>query len=313
MKWKRSKGRKSRDVIDIRGAGPASGGGSGGGVGGLPIPGGMAGLGGGAGIVIVLIIVAIQVFGGGSSSEGGGFSLPDVFGGGIQAPGADNPAPIPRDQDPQAELRDFSAFVAEDAQDTWTKILAEQGVDYRRAKLVLYDGAVNTDGCGSASSAVGPFYCPADERVYLDLSFYEDMRRQLGAPGDFAWAYVIAHEIGHHVQRVTGTSDRVDQLSRDNPGDANELSVRLELQADCYSGVWASTVFAAGDLERGDLDEAFTATEAVGDDRLQRRAGQDVNPDSFTHGTSEQRHRWFETGYESGKPSACDTFSASSL
>jgi predicted metalloprotease len=312
MKWKRAKGRKSRDVIDIRGAGPASGGGSGG-LGGLPIPGGMAGLGGGAGIVLVLVIVAIQVFGGGSSSEGGGFSLPDIFGGGIQAPGADNPAPIPADQDPQAELRDFSAYVAEDAQDTWTKILTEEGVDYRRAKLVLYDGAVNTGGCGSATSAVGPFYCPADERVYLDLSFYEDMRRQLGAPGDFAWAYVIAHEVGHHVQRVTGTSDWVDQLSREDPDDANELSVRLELQADCYAGVWASTVFAAGDLEPGDLDEAFTATEAVGDDRLQRQAGRNINPDSFTHGTSEQRHRWFETGYESGKPSACDTFSASDL
>jgi predicted metalloprotease len=312
MKWKRSKGRKSDDVIDIRGAGGSSGG-SGGGLSGLPLPGGIAGIGGGAGIVIVLIIVAIQVFGGGSSTSTGGFSLPDVFGAGAQAPGADDPAPLPPDQDPQAELRDFSAYVAEDAQDTWTRVLAEQGTEYRRAKLVLYDGAVNTDGCGSATSAVGPFYCPADERVYLDLSFYEDMRRQLQAPGDFAWAYVIAHEIGHHVQNVTGTSDRVDQLSRQNPDDANDLSVRLELQADCYAGVWASTVFAAGDLEQGDLDEAFTATEAVGDDRLQSQAGQKVNPDSFTHGTSQQRHDWFEAGYESGEPAACDTFSAESL
>jgi uncharacterized protein len=313
MKWKRSKGRKSRDVIDIRGAGPASGG-SGGGLGGLPLPGGLAGVGGGAGLVILIVLVAIQLIGGGgSSSSSGGFSLPDVFGGGVAAPGADNPAPLPPDQDPQAELRDFSAYIAEDAQDTWTKILAEQGADYRRAKLVLYDGAVNTGGCGSATSAVGPFYCPADERVYLDLSFYEDMRRQLGAPGDFAWAYVIAHEIGHHIQKLTGTSDKVDQLSRQDPGDANELSVRLELQADCYAGVWASTVFAAGDLEKGDLDEAFTATEAVGDDRLQRQAGGQVNPDSFTHGTSEQRHRWFEAGYESGKPAACDTFSTDDL
>jgi uncharacterized protein len=313
MKWQRSKGRKSRDVIDIRGAGPASGG-SGGGLGGLPIPGGLAGVGGGAGLVIVIVLVAIQLIGGGgSSSSSGGFSLPDVFGGGVAAPGADTPAPLPPDQDPQAELRDFSAYVAEDAQDTWTKILAEEGVDYRRAKLVLYDGAVNTGGCGSATSAVGPFYCPADERVYLDLSFYEDMRRQLQAPGDFAWAYVIAHEIGHHIQKLTGTSDKVDQLTRQSPGDANELSVRLELQADCYAGVWASTVFAQGDLEKGDLDEAFTATEAVGDDRLQSQAGGRVNPDSFTHGTSEQRHEWFEAGYESGKPAACDTFSTDSL
>jgi predicted metalloprotease len=312
MKWKRSRGRKSRDVIDIRGAGPARTGSSGG-AGGLPIPGGIAGLGGGAGIVVLLVIVAIQVFGGGGSSEGGGFSLPDVFGGGVQAPGADEPAPLPPGEDPQARLRDFSAYVAADAQDEWTKILAADGEDYRRAQLVLYDGAVNTDGCGSATSAVGPFYCPADERVYLDLSFFEDMRRQLRAPGDFAWAYVIAHELGHHVQNLTGTSDRVDELSRSNPDDANELSVRLELQADCYAGVYAKTVFAEGALEPGDIDEAFTATEAIGDDRLQRQAGGGVNPDSFTHGTSEQRHHWFEAGYDAAEPAACDTFSTDSL
>jgi predicted metalloprotease len=312
MKWNRAKGRKSRDVIDIRGAGPAAGGSSSGGLGGLPLPGGLAGLGGGAGLIIVLVVVAIQVLGGGGSSTGG-ISLPDVFGTGVQAPGADNPAPLPPDQDPQARLRDFSAYVASDVQDTWTKILGEQGIDYRRAKLVLYDGAVNTGGCGSATSAAGPFYCPADERVYLDLSFYQDMSRELQAPGDFAWAYVIAHEIGHHVQKLTGTSDRVDQETRAHPDEANELSVRLELQADCYAGVWASTVFAEGDLEPGDLDEAFTATEAVGDDRLQRQATGHVNPDTFTHGTSEQRHHWFDQGYESGKPAACDTFSAESL
>jgi predicted metalloprotease len=139
------------------------------------------------------------------------------------------------------------------------------------------------------------------------------MKRRLGAPGDFAWAYVIAHEMGHHVQRLTGTSSEVDRLSRDDPDAANDLSVRQELQADCYSGVWASTVFAAGDLEPGDLDEAFTAAEAVGDDRLQQQAGGQVDPDSFTHGTSEQRRRWFDRGFRSGDPADCNTFAAESL
>jgi predicted metalloprotease len=187
-------------------------------------------------------------------------------------------------------------------------VFREDGDSYGRAQLVVYDGAVSTDGCGGATSAVGPFYCPADQRVYLDLTFYEDMRRQLGASGDFAWAYVIAHEVGHHVQNLAGTDDTVARFERDDPGRANELSVRLELQADCYAGVWASTVFAEGDLEAGDLEEAFTASEAVGDDRLQEQAGRRVDPDSFTHGSSEQRRTWFENGYEGGDPAACDTF-----
>ena len=309
MKWRRGKGRKSRDVVDIRGASPPSGGSSSGGLGGLPIPTGMAGLGGGAGLVVVLVIVAIQVFGGGS----GGFSVDDVFGAGAQAPGAEDPAPIPPGQDPDARLRDFSAFVITDSQNEWTRIFREEGTPYERAELVLYSAGVSTGGCGSATSAVGPFYCPADERVYIDLTFYEDMRRQLRAPGDFAWAYVLAHEIGHHVQNITGTNEEVAQLESENPDDANELSVRTELQADCYAGVWAATVYEEGALEKGDLDEAFTASEAVGDDRLQEQAGQRINPDSFTHGTSEQRRRWFETGYESGDPADCDTFSADEL
>ena len=196
-----------------------------------------------------------------------------------------------------------------DAQDTWSGTFEREGEGYDRAELVLYDGAVSTGGCGDATSAVGPFYCPADERVYLDLSFYDDMERQLGAPGDFAWAYVIAHEVGHHVQNITGTNDEVAQLEGSDPDSRNELSVRTELQADCYAGVWAATVFAQGDLQEGDLDEAFTASEAVGDDRLQEQAGGRVNPDSFTHGTSEQRRDWFTNGYESGDPAACDTFS----
>jgi uncharacterized protein len=167
---------------------------------------------------------------------------------------------------------------------------------------------VNT-ACGSASSAVGPFYCPGDQIVYLDLSFYGDLQSKLGAGGDFAWAYVIAHELGHHVQQQLGTSEEVTRLQRDQRENANELSVRLELQADCYAGVWGNTVYKQGDLEKGDVREALRAAGAVGDDRLQRQATGEINPDSFTHGTSEQRRSWFEKGYESGDPNACDTFS----
>ena len=229
--------------------------------------------------------------------------------GGSGDPGS---AAIPASQDPERDLRDFSAYVFTRAQEDWERRFERDGKRYERAKLVLYRDGVST-GCGSASSAVGPFYCPADENVYLDLSFYDDMARQLGAPGDFAWAYVIAHEVGHHVQQQLGTSDEVRRLSQESPGEANELSVRQELQADCYSGVWAYSVFAAGDLEEGDVEEATTAAAAVGDDRLQRRAGGSVNPDSFTHGTSEQRTRWFERGRTSGDPADCDTFSANEV
>ncbi len=303
MKWKRV---RSKDVIDIRGA--SGGGGSSRSRSSIPIPSGVAGLGGGAGLIVVIVIVAVNAFGG-----GGGFDLQSAFGTGTGAPGAGDPSPIPPGEDPQRDLKDFSTYVFSDAQRTWEGTLARDDENYRKAELVLYANAVSTGGCGNATSAVGPFYCPADQRVYLDLSFYEDMRRQLGASGDFAWAYVIAHEMGHHVQRVTGTAAEVDRLASANPGDANDLSVRQELQADCYAGVWAATVYAEGNLESGDLDEAFTAAEAVGDDRLQKQAGGSVNPDSFTHGTSEQRRRWFEAGYESGEPARCDTFSADSL
>ena len=301
MRWRRV---RSRGVIDVRGAS------RGGGARGLPLPSGMAGIGGGAGVIVVLVVLALQVLGGGG---GGGFDIGQVLAPGAQAPGAGNPQPIPPSEDPQRDLKDFSTYVFVDAQRTWEGTFASAADRYEKAQLVLYSGAVSTGGCGGATSAVGPFYCPADRRVYLDLTFYGDMERQLGASGDFAWAYVIAHEMGHHVQNELGTSDEVRRLSAESPEDANELSVRLELQADCYAGVWASTVFAEGDLERGDLGEAFTASEAVGDDRLQSRAGGGVDPDSFTHGTSEQRRRWFTRGYKSADAGACDTFSAEQL
>jgi hypothetical protein len=295
MRWNRRGGRDS-DLIDVRG------GGGGRGRTGLPIPIGRAG--GGIGIVGVIVFLAIQLLGGGA-----GFDVPAGFDGGTQAPAGE---PIPASQDPDRDLRNFSSFVFSDAQDAWARTFREQGREYERAKLVLYRDATQT-GCGLGQAATGPFYCPADRRVYLDLSFYGDMKRQLRAEGDFAWAYVIAHEVAHHVQTLTGTSGEVDRLRRSDPDRANDLSVRQELQADCYAGVWAHTVFEAGALEPGDVEEAMTASQAVGDDRLQRQAGREVDPDSFTHGSSAQRLAWFERGRTQGEPADCDTFSTDDL
>jgi uncharacterized protein len=243
---------------------------------------------------------------GGGGSGGSAFGVDNQFGPSATAPAAGAQG-IPASQDPDRDLKDFSSYVFTDTLDTWTKIFRRQGSPFERAKLVLYRGGVST-ACGDATSAVGPFYCPGDQRVYLDLSFYGDMQQQLGASGDFAWAYVIAHEVGHHVQQQLGTSAEVSRLQRENSDQANALSVRLELQADCYAGVWAHSVYEAGDLEEGDVREAVGASEAVGDDRLQRRASGQINPDSFTHGTSEQRASWFNRGRGSGEAADCDTF-----
>ena len=283
------------DVVDRRGA--------------RSFPGG-ARVSGGLGLVAVLVLLAIQLIGGGGG--GSGFDIDSQFGDQVQAPGDPGSAAIPANEDPERDLKDFSAYVFTKVQQNWERTFAEQGKPYEHAKLVLYRGAVST-GCGDASSAVGPFYCPADQNVYLDLSFYNDMKTQLGAQGDFAWAYVIAHEVGHHVQRQLGTSDEVRRLSSDDPSQANELSVRLELQADCFAGVWAHSVYEEGDLDEGDIREATKASAAVGDDRLQKRATGRIDPDSFTHGTSEQRTRWFENGRDTGDPADCDTFSTEDL
>jgi uncharacterized protein len=260
---------------------------------------------GGLGLTGVIIFLLIQVLSGGSS---GAYSVDDPFGAAPQAPDPGQTQGIPAAQDPEKDLKDFSNVVFSMTLDTWTEIFKQDGNGFQRAKVVLYRDAVST-GCGDASSAVGPFYCPTDQRVYLDLSFYNDMESKLGAPGDFAWAYVIAHEVGHHVQEQLGTSAEVSRMQRENSGDANALSVRLELQADCYAGVWAHSVFAAGDLEKGDVREAIRAAGAVGDDRLQKQATGRVNPDTFTHGTSEQRTSWFNRGRANGSPDDCDTFS----
>ena len=203
-------------------------------------------------------------------------------------------------------------FVIRDVQDSWATSFAAAGKPYERTTLVLFNGGVNT-GCGAASAATGPFYCPNDRRVYLDLGFFRELRDRFGAPGDFAQAYVIAHEVGHHVQNLLDILPQVNEAQRQHPDQANELSVRLELQADCLAGVWAHTAYQRQILEDGDLEEGLTAAAAIGDDRIQSQAGQRVNRESFTHGSSEQRTRWFLAGFKGGEVASCDTFSADPL
>jgi predicted metalloprotease len=210
----------------------------------------------------------------------------------------------------EQELAEFVGGVLADTEDTWNAIFAASGQRYQEPRLVLFSNRV-ASACGTASSAVGPFYCPGDNQVYLDLVFFRDLKQQLGAPGDFAQAYVIAHEVGHHVQNLMGISQKVRAAGAGkNPRQVNDLSVRQELQADCFAGVWGHNANNQQLLDEGDLQEALTAAAAIGDDRLQHRAGQDVVPDSFTHGTSEQRMTWFKRGFDSGDVGQCDSFSA---
>lgn len=213
----------------------------------------------------------------------------------------------------EEKLKEFVGVVLGKSEDVWHDLFRRNGSQYREPTLVLFTDQVRS-ACGSADAAVGPFYCPADEKVYIDLSFYEALRRRFNAPGDFAQAYVIAHEVGHHVQNLLGISDRVDAMQRRvSQAEANQLSVRLELQADFFAGVFARYVQNQGILEPGDIEEALQAASAVGDDQIQRRTTGYVVPDSFTHGTSEQRLRWFKKGYDSGDLRQGDTFSATSL
>jgi uncharacterized protein len=208
----------------------------------------------------------------------------------------------------------FVSTVLADTEDVWTDVFKQGGATYRNPKLVLFRGATPT-ACGQGQSAMGPFYCPADQKVYIDLGFYETLQKQLGAPGDFAQAYVIAHEVGHHVQSLLGISAKVQEArSRANEAQGNALSVRLELQADCFAGVWAHHANNARQLlEEGDVAEAMNAAAKIGDDALQRGSGRAVMPESFTHGTSAQRQRWFDKGLQGGSVKGCDTFSSRSL
>ena len=251
---------------------------------------------GGLGLVAVLVIALLtgvnplQLIGGGAPASGG------------EGPPADDP------------MREFVSAVLGSTEDTWGALFSAAGQSYREPSLVIFSGATSS-GCGTGQSAMGPFYCPLDQTVYIDLSFYNDLRNRLGAPGDFAQAYVIAHEVGHHVQNVLGTMDQVQgRRGRQSEAQSNAMSVRLELQADCYAGLWANHAESARRiLEQGDVEEALGAAAAIGDDRLQRQSQGVVVPESFTHGTSEQRVRWFRRGLERGDVQSCDTFSSPSI
>ena len=264
--------------------------------GGLPIPIGKAG--GGIGGLILIVVLAL-VFGG-NITGGGGSSGP------LDPGSVDEPVPqAPSSSQPGGQVQgnafEFAKFVSQDSQDMWTKVFQDAGKTYTRAPVVTFTSGT-TSGCGPASAQTGPFYCPADHKVYLDLSFFQELSRRFGAPGDFAAAYVIAHEIGHHVQSELGIEEQVREKQRQDPGNANLYSVQLELQADCFAGVWARSTYNRGILDPGDIDEGLKAVAAVGDDRLGARSRE-----QWTHGSSELRVKWFRTGFDSGKASACDT------
>jgi predicted metalloprotease len=212
---------------------------------------------------------------------------------------------------PNDEMGQFVSRVLGSTEDVWGRVFQQSGSQYRPPTLVLYDGATRS-ACGTGQAAMGPFYCPNDEKLYVDLSFYRDLQTRFHAPGDFAQAYVIAHEVGHHVQKLTGTFRKAQAVGGSQSG-ANGVSVRMELQADCYAGVWGHYAGLMNQLQPGDVDEALAAATAIGDDRLQKQSQGRVVPESFTHGTSAQRVRWFKRGMESGRPQDCDTFSAASL
>jgi predicted metalloprotease len=296
MKW--TPGGESQDVEDRRD--DTGGGGGGFGFGGMHI-----GIGGAIILLILSFVFKTNFFallGGGGGSAG-------------PAPARVSDPNTPRGTSPrdvaEKPLVQFVSFVLDDTQKTWTTILPQQtNKQYRHAKLVLYRDSIQS-GCGGAESATGPFYCPEDEKVYIDLGFYDELKRRFGAPGEFAQAYVLAHEIGHHVQKIVGIEAQEQQMVQQNPRLRNPLSVKLELQADCFAGIWAQNTQQRGLLEQGDIESALGAAAAVGDDRLQKQATGHVSPDSFTHGSSEQRMSWFRKGFDSGTISACNTFGSS--
>jgi len=275
MRW--TPGGRSGDLEDQRGGG------------GMGLPLGRGGLGiGGVLILLVLSFIFKQDF------------LSLVGGGG---PSAAVPGHAVNDPAEERQVQ-FVSFVLDDSQRTWQELL---GGKYRNAKLVLFRDAVQS-ACGVAGAATGPFYCPQDEKVYIDLSFYEELSRRFGAPGDFAQAYVLAHEIGHHVQKLLGIEPRVHQMMEAAPQQANALSMRMELQADCFAGVWGHATQQRNLLEAGDVEEGLAAAAAVGDDHIARMAGRATSPESFTHGTSAQRSEWFQRGFRSGSLADCNTF-----
>lgn len=301
MKWE---GNRQSDNVEDRRDGGSGGRSSGGGLVGL--------LGALLGSRLGLGTIVVVMLGGWALGVNPLTMLSLLSGGG--APSAQvNQAPAHR---PPADdhMAQFVSTILADTEDVWKEVFTQGGGTYREPKLVLFRGSTPT-ACGQGQSAMGPFYCPADQKVYIDLGFYETLKTQLGAPGDFAQAYVIAHEIGHHVQNLLGISNKVEQMrSRASAAESNALSVRLELQADCFAGVWANHANQARQLlEQGDLEEAINAAAKIGDDALQRSSGRAVVPESFTHGSSAQRQRWFANGINNGSIKACDTFSAHQL
>ncbi len=289
MKWEGN--RQSDNVEDRRG----SGGGGGGGMGGRHI-----GIGS-----IVIALVASYFFG----------INPMTVLGLLDGGGAPETRSAPAHEPPADDkMATFVSTVLADTEDVWTDVFTKGGSAYTKPSLVIYDGRTAT-ACGQGQSAMGPFYCPGDRKVYIDLAFYRTLKERLGAPGDFAQAYVIAHEVGHHVQNLLGISGKMDEMrQRVSQIEYNALSVRLELQADCFAGVWANHAQSARQiLEQGDVEEAMNAAAKIGDDALQRSAGGSVVPESFTHGTSAQRQRWFDIGLKNGSVKQCDTFKSASL
>lgn len=274
MRWK--SGRRSSNIEDRRGRRAAAG--------------------GGLGLLVVAVVVLLL--------GGDPRALLQMVGSGGGAPAASGPPPAE-----QAEAADFTSAVLASTEDVWGEIFRASGQSYREPRLILFSGRTSAGACGMGAAAMGPFYCPPNQEVYLDLTFFDDLAG-MGGAGDFAAAYVIGHEVGHHVQNLLGTSDEVRRMQRGRAqADANALSVRLELQADCYAGVWAHHANRASSmLEPGDVDEGLAAAAAIGDDRLLRRAGREVVPEAFTHGSSAQRQEWLSRGLRTGDPQSCDTF-----
>lgn len=292
MKWTRSE-KADRNFRDARTGGRSRGGGGSRGRSGAAV---------GAGGMGILGVILALLFGGNIFGGSGGTS-PDI---GLDSVGGGAPAGEEVILDDSSEQ--FFNFLLVDVQDFWVEKFAESGIRYDEATLTLFDTPIRT-GCGTAQAAIGPHYCPLDEGIYLELGFFEEiLARRFGATGDFAQAYVVAHEFGHHVQGELGISSWVREQQSRNPRLQNELSVRLELQADCLAGVWASFAEVRGLLDRGDIAEALSAAEAVGDDRIQQSQGQAINPHTWTHGSAQQRQDWFERGFDSGDTEACDTF-----
>ncbi len=290
MRWQ---GQRESENVEDRREQPPSPTGSGG----LRLPRGKAG------IAVLIVVVVAGYY---------GYDLTPLLGGSGQSQ-LNSPAYQTIDKEKDNQAAKFTSVILASTEDIWREIFQQRGQTYTPTKLVMYRGATRT-GCGTGQSVMGPFYCPSDKTVYIDLSFYDEMQHKLGAGGEFAQGYVIAHEIGHHVQALLGIEGKVrQQMQQTDPVGRNQLSVRLELQADCFAGIWGQKMQQANRLEQGDLQQALQAAQAIGDDKLQQQGQGRVVPDSFTHGTSQQRYTWFKRGFEHGDLAQCDTFSRTAL